>query len=325
MPGEAAVLDAGTPPEVTSTEGGAVSQPTGEPGGGGQPGGTAQPTGQPGAEPKAAGEPGAPPAAEGEPHVPWARFREAQTARTQAMREMQQRNEDWTKKEQDYQSQLEELRGGSDQQKQIVQDYEEISRLLQANPDIARALMQRLGEGGIPTNGVPGQPWAGHRAAPAQPATSPEMKKFAEIAERLEQRLTQQEKSEIEAERTRRNTETDRQLDDACVKFLEPRGYDRSFLEDAKEHVLKMAAKYPDLEMEDVPFVLGTWFKGMSTKIQGQVNKFLEGKKQDAGLPPSPGGAAPPVRTETPAGANDAQTSQRLKEDLSRLGWSNNG
>jgi len=238
------------------------------------------------------------------------------------MRELASAREEWNRREQELTSQIGELTGGSEQTRQIVDDYRVLCQMLQANPDLTQALMQRSGTGvgGEPGAGIA---WPGQPRRPEPTPAAPGLDKVGEAINKLNERLAQQEQAQQEAARTRRNAETDRQLSEACTQFLDARGYDHSFLEDAKEHVLKMASKHPDLEMEDVPFVLGTWFKNTDGKIRSQVNKFLEGKRQDAGLPISPGGAAAPVRTEAPAGANDNMTAQRVEEALRRIGWTN--
>jgi gamma-glutamylcysteine synthetase len=214
---------------------------------------------------------------------------------------------------------LEQAQGGDAQTQQMVADYYHIAGALQRHPDLAQELDRRV----VAEQGTaPAQPTT---RQPAQPTTPPPWaQKLGETVEQVNQRLTAAEQAQLAAHQRAESAKTEKELDAVCTKFLEDRGYDRSFLEDAKEYVLKKAEKeMPDLELEDVPYVLSAWFKNTDGKIQARVNSILEGKRSDAGLPPSPGSAHTAVRPAQAAGANDGSTAQQAEEALRRLGWSN--
>lgn len=252
------------------------------------------------------------------PHVPWARFRQAQTERTQARNILTQKEKEWGQRESELTRQIEEAKAGTAEQQQVIADYQTLSSALRQNPDIARALMERLGE--TPAQGS--QPRFQGVGAAQPEAESPTLKRLGETVESLNQRFQQSEQAQREAQERAEKTALRGELENQVGSFLERKGFDPRWKTDAVDYVIKKASEeMPDLELDDVPYVLSLWFKDRNELIQAQVARQLEGKKADASLPPSPGAAQGPVRQQQPMGANDEVTNQRALESLTRLGW----
>jgi hypothetical protein len=149
----------------------------------------------------------------------------------------------------------------------------------------------------------------------------PDLRRWGETIEQLNQRLSAQEQSAQQAQKQAAMQQTAQQLDGQITKWLEPKGYGKEWVEEAREFVLKRAREMPDLELEDVPYVLADWFKRTEGKVNTRVQSVLQGKRQDATLPATPGGSPTPVRTASPVGGNDGTTATQLEEMLRGRGW----
>lgn len=248
--------------------------------------------------------------------MPYATFRDARRRGSEAKAALERAQQEWATERQALRAEMEELkRGGVDPQ--IRQDYDNIVAALQAHPDVARLLEQRLREGG-------GMPVPARANGHVPPEVDTRLKSVNDRLDKLDARHSQEERAALQAEQRARNAETHQKLDAQIGQFLTRKNYGPEFLALARDYVLSRAMEdaWSDMELEDVPIVLSEWHATLEKALQTRQEKLLAGKKVDAGLPPTPGAPAAPVRQEAQVGANDNETARHLESLLrSQAGW----
>lgn len=94
------------------------------------------------------------------------------------------------------------------------------------------------------------------------------------------------------------------------------------FFEDARDYILREAALLPDAEIEDIPFLLGRWYKREMLKDQHRRDSYVSRKQEQArSNPPAIIPNASPVQGRPDYGALDSKTSAVLEKGLRDLGW----
>lgn len=264
----------------------------------GEGGTSAQPAGDGGGD-KPAGAPSLP-----EGHVPWGKFREVQTQATRQRRE-------WGQAEQRYQQQIREMQEQSGQLAKYRDDYKEMEQLLQANPDLAEALVARA------RGGAQKRPAAGAAELP------PDVRKSLESITRLEQRM-----SELDRQReVNVRQQEDRQLSDALDQRISTLSKERNVSDEfapfIRAYVMDKARQYDDLTLDDVPFIYGEFHRALEGEIQRRLRGSVDARRADlAGTPPA-GGMTPgaPVVGGKPEGS----AAKVLEQMLQERGWNNSG
>lgn len=222
-----------------------------------------------------------------------------------------------------YQQELETMRsqaptGGSvpPDVARVVENHQQLSALLRANPDILEALNARAGASGRPIAPA-GAPRGGEEVPPW---AKPMMERLDELhGSWSENRSRSQQAAEREQWQQR-----DQQVDSTVRTWLAGKQLaDDIYFEDAKQYIYAEALKMRDAEMEDIPRLLGQWHRRENLKDQHRRRSYVADKQADARMLPasSPAGSAAPVQPRTDFGANDSTTAQKLAQGLKQLGW----
>ena len=264
-----------------------------------QSGGSTQ-TGDQSAQPQAV--PTTPQVAE--PNVPWAKFRQVQTDFTRSRQQ-------WAEQQKKFEADLRAAQELAKAHQQAKDDYTVLEQLLNAHPDLAEQLYQRVSR-------TPG----GRQAAPAQ-SQNPEFQQLMKEMSEIRSYFTESRKAQQRQREEQEDQLTRQQLDESLGKLLAERELNPEFLGQARAYVLARAANMPDLQMDEVPFLFHEWYKPLHSTLTKQVEGIRSGKQADRGLPASPG-SSPTIGQRPSMGAMDNATAKSLEEMLEqRLGWKN--
>lgn len=262
------------------------------------------------AAPTPGAQPDAP--ARDERDVPWATFRQlrreytdfkrtTESARTQHAQEMARLNQ-----------QMQEAA-------QERNDYRSLRAALNAHPDLAQALYERLSGGrGAPAGAAPA-------AAVGAPQPSKELANLERQVSAIAGDWAQIKQERAQAAQRAADMELSRQLDTEVKKFLTGKDYPEEYVELARSYVLHRV-RAPDMDdatIDDVPYLLNDWFKIMEGGHQRRINRLRDGTRATgAAVPPvTPASPSAPIQQTAPSGALDGTTAALLEAELRKRGW----
>jgi len=236
--------------------------------------------------------------------VPYAKFRETQRELTR----IRQQHEAFQRERQTEAQKLQQQIQQFERENQDLKDYKD---LLEANPDIAEMLIERV------QTGKTVRPRA---TAPQAPAMSPEL---VAHMQRVDAFMRGQAEREQQARQAAQDQQVSQQLDKRLTQILQTQQYPETFLPMLRQFVIQQAALSKDpVEMEDVPYLAGLWVKQQEDFYNQRVEAMRAGKIADAALPATPGPTTAPVTDATKLDAFGPKTNEYLVQQLKeRLGW----
>lgn len=237
--------------------------------------------------------------------VPYAKFRETQRELTR----MRQQHEAFQREQQAAQAKWQDQIKTIEREAQDLRDYRD---LLEANPDIAEMLIERV------NTGKTARPRAA--TAPQAPAMSPEL---VAHMQRVDAFMRSQAEREQQARQAAQDQQVSQQLDKRLTQILQTQQYPETFLPMIRQFVIQQAALSKDpVEMEDVPYLAGLWVKQQEDFYNQRIAAMRAGKVADAALPATPGPTTAPVTDATKLDAFGPKTNEYLVQQLrERLGW----
>jgi hypothetical protein len=205
----------------------------------------------------------------------------------------------------------------TEQLRAVKSDYDVLEQLIDENPDLAEQLFERAGKM---------RPRAGRAAAPTPGAPAGASPEVLQELKQLRSMVEQDRSGRTEAEKQARMSQTDQQLGEQLKGLLTEHELDEAWLPSAREYVLSVARRYPQLDMAEVPYVFAEWARPLQERLSKQLTTWRNGKLEDQRvLPPMPGGSGQAVVAGANGkGALDRNTKAILEERLkSALGWKN--